>query len=114
MCWMSASSPFGAARRTAVAVLVAGLLIAAAGIVLVLVLDFLPGFAVVAVGVFVALGAENRRSQIDLLERRGRRAAGVFVLGRRSWLPSLRGSGGPTLGDGQGLGNGGDGGGGGD
>jgi hypothetical protein len=84
------------------------------GVVLVLVLDFLPGFAAVAVGVLVALGAENRRSQIDLLERRGRRAAGVFVLGRRSWFPSLGGSSGPMLGDGQGLGDGGDGGGGGD
>jgi hypothetical protein len=108
-----APSPLASARRVAVAVLVVGLLIAAGGVVLVLVFDTFAGFAAVAVGVFVALGAERRRSYIDLLERRGGRYATASMLSAGSWLPFRSGSGGPTLG-GQGDmlgGGGGDGGG---
>jgi hypothetical protein len=109
-----ASSPLASPRRLARIVLAAGLLIAAGGIVLVLVLGSLVGFAVVAVGVLVALGAERRRSHIDFLEKRGGRYATASMLGASSWLPSRGGSDGPTLGGGGDmLGSGGDGGGGG-
>ena len=101
------TSSFARLRRTARAVLVTGLLLAAVGIVLVLVLDFLPGFAAMAVGVLVALGAGTRHAKIDLLEQSGGHAASVSELGSRSWLPSLGGSSGASLGDNQGLGDGG-------
>ena len=111
---MVASSPLASARRVARIVLVAGLLVAAAGIVLVLALDVLAGFAAVAVGVLVALGAERRLSHITFLERRAPRGGHLgpaALLGPRSWLPSWRGTGGPTLGgEGDNLDSGGDGG----
>ena len=65
--------PLAAPRRVARIVLVLGLLVTAAGIVLVLALDVLAGFAAVAIGVLVALGAERRLSHITFLERRAPR-----------------------------------------
>jgi len=111
---VAGSSPLAAPRRVARIVLVVGLLVAAAGIVLVLALDVLAGFAAVAIGVLVAVGAERRLSHIAFLERRAPRVGpygAAALLGPRSWLPSWRGTGGPMLGgEGDNLDGGGDGG----
>ena len=90
-----------------------GLLIAGAGIVLVLAFDTLLGFAAVAAGVLGARSGERRWAYIAFLERRGGRDATPAMLGAASWIPSFSGgSEGPRLGGtGDSLGGGGDGGG---
>ena len=107
------SSPLAPARRLALIVISVGLLIAGAGIVLVLVFDTLLGFVAVAAGVLGARSGERRWAYIAYLERRGGRYATPAMLGAASWIPSFRGgSEGPYLGGtGDSLGAGGDGGG---
>ena len=104
------SSPLAPARRLALIVISVGLLIAAAGIVLVLVFDTLLGFVAAVAGVLGARSGERRWGYIAFLERRGGRYATPAMLSAASWIPSFRGgSEGPYLGDN--LGAGGDGGG---